>query len=137
MTQDNVLENPVVEMSEDEAWEFLESQQVGRLALTAGGIIDIYPIAYAVDKRTLVFITSPGTKLLELSVNDQVAFEIDSYDETFARSVVVHGTAERLETMADIEHAETLSLVSLIHTTKTRYVRIHPKTVSGRLFPRV
>ena len=137
MTQDTVPENPVVAMSDDEAWKFLESQQVGRLALSAGGIIDIYPIAYVVDNRSLVFITAPGTKLLELSVNDQVAFEIDSYNDRFAQSVVVHGTAERLELSADIAHAETLPLVSLIHTTKTRYVRIHPKTVSGRVFPRI
>jgi uncharacterized protein len=129
-------DNPVVVMDEDQAWGYLNSHEVGRLALTAGGVIDIYPITYVVDHKTLVFITSPGTKLLELTVNDKVAFEIDSYDDQVAWSVIVHGTAERIEAMADVEAAEALPLTSLIPTPKSRYVRIHPTSVSGRIFSR-
>lgn len=129
-------DNPVVHMSEDQAYEYLRSQKVGRLALTAADVIDIYPIAYVVDNKSLVFITSPGTKLLELTVNDHVAFEIDGYDDKVAWSVVVHGTAERIEAMADIEAAEALPLIALIPTPKTRFVRIHPTTISGRIFSR-
>lgn len=136
MAQMPTPDNPVAVMSDDQAWEFLRSEEVGRLALSAGGVIDIYPISYVVDGESLVFITSPGTKLLELTVNDHVAFEIDRYDEDYARSVVVHGTAERLESMADIEAADALPLVRLIPTEKTRYVRIHPTSVSGRIFSR-
>jgi len=130
------VENPVQPMSEEEVWEFLGSQTLGRLALSAGGIIDIYPISYVVDNKTLVFITQPGTKLLELTVNDQVAFETDTYDDDIAKSVVVHGRAERLESLADVAQAETLPLQALVHTGKTRYVRIHPTNISGRIFPR-
>ncbi len=136
MSETPTPENPVVALSEEEAWAFLESQEVGRLAVSAGGIIDIYPITYVVDHRTLVFLTSPGTKLVELTVNDQVAFEIDYYDDHIAKSVIVHGVAERLESMADIDAAEALPLTSLIPTTRTRYVRITPSSVSGRLFLR-
>jgi nitroimidazol reductase NimA-like FMN-containing flavoprotein (pyridoxamine 5'-phosphate oxidase superfamily) len=136
MSETPTPENPVVHLSEDEAWSFLESQEVGRLALYAGGVIDIYPITYVVDHRTLVFLTSPGTKLVELTVNDHVAFEIDHYDDHIAKSVIVHGVAQRLETMAEIEAAEALPLTSLIPTTRTRYVRITPSSVSGRLFAR-
>jgi nitroimidazol reductase NimA-like FMN-containing flavoprotein (pyridoxamine 5'-phosphate oxidase superfamily) len=127
-------ENPVIHLSDEEAWSFLESQEVGRLAVHAGGVLDIYPITYVVDNRTLVFLTSPGTKLVELTVNDQVAFEIDYYDDHIAKSVIVHGVAQRLETMAEIDAAEALPLTSLIPTTRTRYVRITPSSVSGRLF---
>ena len=129
-------DNPVVSMSEDEAWAFLRTQEVGRLALTAGGIIDIYPITFVVDDHSIVFITSPGTKLLELTVNDQVAFEVDSYDDAFAKSVVLHGTAHRLETSAEIEAAEKLPLASLIPTVKTRFVRVHATSITGRVFRR-
>lgn len=129
-------DNPVVSMSEDEAWAFLRTQEVGRLALTAGGIIDIYPITFVVDDRSIVFITSPGTKLLELTVNDQVAFEVDAYDQSYAKSVVLHGTAQRLETSAEIEAAEKLPLASLIPTVKTRFVRVHAASITGRVFSR-
>jgi uncharacterized protein len=136
MKDDVDHENPVQPMTAEEAWEFLRSEHVGRLAVHAGGVIDIYPITYVVDGESVVFLTSPGTKLLELTVNDQVAFEIDRYDDTVAQSVVIHGTAQRLESMADIDAAQALPLVSLIPTERTRYVRILPKTVSGRFFAR-
>ncbi|MCF8548516.1 MAG: pyridoxamine 5'-phosphate oxidase family protein [Pontimonas sp.] len=134
MNETPTPENPVIHLSDEEAWSFLESQEVGRLAVHAGGVLDIYPITYVVDNRTLVFLTSPGTKLVELTVNDQVAFEIDYYDDHIAKSVIVHGVAQRLETMAEIDAAEALPLTSLIPTTRTRYVRITPSSVSGRLF---
>lgn len=130
-------DNPVVHMTDEQAFEYLGAQKVGRLALTAAGVIDIYPVTYVVDNRSLVFITSPGTKLLELTVNDHVAFEIDGFDDEIAWSVVLHGTAERLEAMADIEAAEALPLIALIPTPKTRFVRIHPTAVSGRIFSRL
>jgi nitroimidazol reductase NimA-like FMN-containing flavoprotein (pyridoxamine 5'-phosphate oxidase superfamily) len=137
MTDDYDTDNLVTEMTAEEAWAFLASEEVGRLAVHAGGTLDIYPITYVVDHGTLVFVTSPGTKLLELTINDQVAFEIDDYDEKVARSVVVHGFAERLETMAEIDAAAALPLKSLIPTPKTRYVRITPQLVTGRIFHRI
>ena len=136
MSNSPTPEKPVVHLSEEDAWAFLATQQVGRLALYAGGIIDIYPITYVIDHRTLVFLTSPGTKLVELTVNDEVAFEVDYYDDKVAQSVVVHGVAQRLESMAEIDAAEALPLTSLIPTTRTRYVRITPTSISGRVFLR-
>jgi uncharacterized protein len=136
MNHEPSAENPITAMSDEEAWAFLEGFEVGRLAVHAGGIIDIFPITYVVDNKTLVFKTAPGTKLLELTVNDQVAFEVDHYDDEFAKSVVVHGTAERLEAQVDIDAAEKLPLASLIPTERFRFVRILPAQVTGRVFMR-
>jgi nitroimidazol reductase NimA-like FMN-containing flavoprotein (pyridoxamine 5'-phosphate oxidase superfamily) len=136
MSDDFGPESPVTLMTTEEAWEFLRQQEVGRLAVHVGGVLDIYPLTYAVDGETLVFLTAPGTKLLELTVNDQVAFEIDHYDDREAKSVIVHGTAHRLEKMSDIAAAEAIPLTSLIPTTRTRYVRIVPTQVTGRIFAR-
>jgi nitroimidazol reductase NimA-like FMN-containing flavoprotein (pyridoxamine 5'-phosphate oxidase superfamily) len=129
-------ENPVTELSEDEAWDLLGKHIVGRLAATAGGILDIYPITYVVDNRTIVFRTGPGTKLVELTINDQVAFEIDYWDETEGYSVVIHGTAEQLDTMGEVDQAATLNLESLFPTERPRYVRITPNRISARHFTR-
>ncbi len=130
-------DNPVTELSEDEAWELLGRHIVGRLATTAGGVLDIFPITYVVDQRTLVFRTAAGTKLVELTINDQVAFEIDHWDDTEGYSVVIHGTAEELDTMGEIDQATTLALASLFPTDRPRYVRITPNRVSARHFRRV
>ena len=132
----NEWDNPVTTLSEDEAWDLLSRHIVGRLATTAGGVIDIFPITYVVDGRTLVFRTAAGTKLVELTINDQVAFEIDHWDDTEGYSVVVHGTAEELDTMGEIDQAMTLKLASLFPTERPRYVRITPNRVSARRFRR-
>lgn len=129
-------ENPVSELDEDESWQLLSRHEVGRLATTAGGILDIFPITYVVDNQSIVFRTGPGTKLVELTINDQVVFEIDHYDEREGYSVIVHGTAEQLDSMADIDYAQTLPLPSLFPTERPRYVRINPTRVSGRKFRR-
>ncbi len=129
-------ENPVSELDEDESWQLLSRHEVGRLATTAGGILDIFPITYVVDKQSIVFRTGPGTKLVELTINDQVVFEIDHYDEREGYSVIVHGTAEQLDSIADIDYAQTLPLPSLFPTERPRYVRINPTRVSGRKFRR-
>jgi nitroimidazol reductase NimA-like FMN-containing flavoprotein (pyridoxamine 5'-phosphate oxidase superfamily) len=127
---------PVRELTEQECWGLLSQHEVGRLATTAGGVIDIFPITYVVDHETLVFRTGPGSKLVELTINDQVALEIDYYDESSGYSVVVHGRAEQLDHMGDIDQAATLPLASLFPTERPRFVRITPTQITGRRFTR-
>lgn len=132
----NDIPNPVTELSEDDAWNLLGDHLVGRLAATAGGVLDIYPITYVVDNKTIVFRTGPGTKLLELTINDNVVFEIDYWDDVEGYSVIVHGVAEQLDSRDDIEQAERLGIPSLFPTERPRYVRITPRRVSARHFQR-
>ncbi|GHF24540.1 hypothetical protein GCM10011600_27040 [Pseudolysinimonas yzui] len=49
---------------------------------------------------------------------------------------MVKGTAERLERQADIDAADQLPLTPWVPTLKYRWVRIHPTSVTGRLFRR-
>jgi nitroimidazol reductase NimA-like FMN-containing flavoprotein (pyridoxamine 5'-phosphate oxidase superfamily) len=131
-----MTDSPVSQLTDDEAWELLARHEVGRLATTAGGVLDIFPITYVVDERTLVFRTAPGTKLVELTINDHVVFEIDHYDDVEGYSVVLHGTAEQLDSMGEVDQAKLLPLPSLFPTERPRYVRIHPDRVSARKFRR-
>ncbi|TXK16354.1 pyridoxamine 5'-phosphate oxidase family protein [Homoserinibacter sp. GY 40078] len=129
--------NPVEELDERECWELLELAPFGRLALAAGGEIDIFPINYAIHDGALYLRTAPGTKLVELTAHPEVALEIDGWDEGEAYSVVVKGVAERLEAAADIEHAESaVPLTPWAPTLKYRWVRIRPRHVTGRRFRR-
>ena len=128
--------NPVEVLDDRECWELLELAPIGRIALTAAGEIDIFPINFVVHEQALYFRTAPGTKLVELAINPQVAVEIDGWDEGEAFSVVVKGEAERLERSADIDAAEGLPLAPWVPTFKYRWVRIRPTTVSGRRFRR-
>jgi nitroimidazol reductase NimA-like FMN-containing flavoprotein (pyridoxamine 5'-phosphate oxidase superfamily) len=120
----------------DECWRRLGEAQMGRLALAAGGSVDIFPVNFVVSRGALYFRTAPGDKLLELSVNPDVAFEIDGFDERSAWSVIVKGVAERLETQTEIDEADQLPLTPWVPTLKYRWVRINPTAVSGRSFLR-
>jgi nitroimidazol reductase NimA-like FMN-containing flavoprotein (pyridoxamine 5'-phosphate oxidase superfamily) len=128
-----MAEQPVTEMTTDECWEMLRSEEFGRLAFRIVDEVHITPINYVVDGDTLLFRTAEGTKLLAVVIGTQVAFEIDSYGETSARSVVLRGTARLLP--EDEEHrAEQLPLRPWVPTLKYNVVEITPTVVTGREF---
>ena len=125
---------PVAELSEDECWGLLASNTLGRIALCAANEIDIFPVNYHADGSSILFRTAPGTKLVELTVENKVAFEIDGMHGGKAWSVVVKGTAKQLESGSEIDEAELASLEPWIPTLKYRFVRITPTEITGRAF---
>lgn len=125
---------PVHVLNDEECWDLLISSSFGRLALSIAGEPDIYPVNFVAADRRLVFRTAEGTKLLELTVNNKVAFEADGIGRDEAWSVVARGRARVLEHQADIDGADQLPLRPLIPTLKYIYVEIVPETVSGRRF---
>ncbi|MBU1586856.1 MAG: pyridoxamine 5'-phosphate oxidase family protein [Actinobacteria bacterium] len=129
-------ESPLITLSDHDIWALLKSTPVGRLAVAAGGEIDVFPVNYIVDEGTILFRTAPGTKLLELTVNGSVAFEVDGYGEHDGWSVVVKGSAAELEHQQDIDRADGLPLTPWVPTLKYRWVRITPTSISGRHFRR-
>src|SRR6476469_7841521 len=100
----------VNEFTTDECWELLRQNELGRLAVAAAGQIDIFPVNYYADGKTILFRTAQGTKLLELTISGQVAFEIDGYSDTEAWSIVVKGPAVPLESQQEILEADALPL---------------------------
>jgi nitroimidazol reductase NimA-like FMN-containing flavoprotein (pyridoxamine 5'-phosphate oxidase superfamily) len=129
-------DEPVRELDEQECWDRVAAAPFGRLALSVFDDIDIVPVNAVLSRGDLYFRTAPGSKLAELTANPRVAFEVDGYDDDMAFSVVVKGTAERLERQADIDAADQLPLTPWVPTLKYRWVRIHPTSVTGRLFRR-
>lgn len=125
---------PVEELNVDECWGLLANNNLGRIALCAARTIDIFPVNYYADGSTILFRTAPGTKLIELTVDDAVAFEIDGYNGGRAWSVVVKGTAHQLELNSEIDEAELAPLEPWIPSLKYRFVRITPTRLTGRSF---
>ncbi|WP_447943511.1 pyridoxamine 5'-phosphate oxidase family protein [Microbacterium aurum] len=119
-------------LTDDECWDRLAEQQLGRLVTHVGDVLDIFPVNYTVDGESLVFRTAEGSKLTELTINDQVLFEVDEYTDTDAWSVVVRGTARRLDTPEEVRAADELPLRPWIPTLKYNYVRITATSLSGR-----
>jgi hypothetical protein len=126
-----------MEILEDDAcWALLDQEEVGRLAVSVAGDVDIFPINYVVADRMIVFRTAEGSKLTELAANARVALEIDGYDaaEGEAWSVVLKGMAQLLDRFSDIYPAEELPLFPWNASPKQWFVRVRPIKVSGRRF---
>lgn len=130
-------DDPVRVIDVDECRVLLRRETLGRLATAAGGTVDIFPVNYDSDGDSIVFRTAPGTKLLELTVHDSVAFEIDGFSDAEAWSVVCHGRARQLESHAEIAEAERSPLTPWVPTIKDRFVRIQIERLSGRRFRRM
>ncbi|OJU38801.1 MAG: hypothetical protein BGN97_10780 [Microbacterium sp. 69-10] len=89
-------EDPVVRLSEEECWQRLKGPEIGRLVTHVGEVIDIFPINYVIDDRTIVFRTAEGSKLVELTVNDEVLFEVDDHTDADAKYNYVRITPSSL-----------------------------------------
>lgn len=121
-------------LAKDESWALLSSMSLGRLATSVGDVPDIVPVNFVVQRRTVLIRTAEGTKLAAASVNAQVAFEADDHDVMGGWSVVVKGIATVLVDSAAIADAERAQVLPWIATTKRRFIRIQPTTITGRRF---
>ena len=128
--------DPVVALSDGECWERLRGNELGRLVTHVGDVLDNFPVNYFVDDESVLFRTAQGSKLFELTVNDEVLFEVDDHTDTDAWSVIVRGRARPLDSSAEVERADGLGLRPWIPTLKYVYVRVEPTAVSGRAFER-
>ena len=123
-------------IDQDECLALLRGDVVGRLAVVHGNRPVIYPVNYVVDGESVLFRTAQGSKLFELTVNDEVLFEVDDHTDTDAWSVILRGRAHPLDRSADVERADGLGLRPWIPTLKYTYVRVEATSLSGRAFER-
>jgi nitroimidazol reductase NimA-like FMN-containing flavoprotein (pyridoxamine 5'-phosphate oxidase superfamily) len=125
---------PVAELTETESWDLLRGVSLGRLVTTVNGWTEIFPVNFVVQKNTLLFRTSEGTKLLTTALNEYVLFEADDHNVVEGWSVIVRGKARLLATSAEMADARQAGLYPWIATQKERFVRITPQAVTGRRF---
>ena len=127
-------DQPVTVLSEDESWQLLAGQALGRLVTSLDGEPEIFPVNFVVQRPTVLFKTAEGTKLFAAIMNDRVAFEADDHGLDEGWSVIVKGPAHVLVTGAEIEEAERAQLLPWTATLKLRYVRVIASEISGRRF---
>lgn len=117
-----------------ECWAFLGSLALGRLVTYADGQPDIFPVNYVVQRRTVLFRTGAGTKLVSSAINNRVLFEVDDHNVAEAWSVIVRGKARSLRAPEELEEAERAQVLPWTRPEKTHYVRIVPESITGRRF---
>jgi nitroimidazol reductase NimA-like FMN-containing flavoprotein (pyridoxamine 5'-phosphate oxidase superfamily) len=121
-------------LPEHECWDLLKSVALGRLVTSVDGRPQIFPVNFAVQRRTVLFRTAEGTKLISAAMNNHVVFEADDHNVVEGWSVIVEGTTRSLRTDEEIEEAERAQLLTWTAPAKTHYVRIRPERVTGRRF---
>ncbi|MGD1173193.1 pyridoxamine 5'-phosphate oxidase family protein [Mycobacterium seoulense] len=129
LTHDGVSILPV-----NECWDLLAGVTLGRLVTSVGGQPEIFPVNYVVQRRTVLFRTAEGTKLVSTAINNRVLFEVDDHDVAEGWSVIIKGTARSLHTNEEIEEAERAQVLPWTSYEKSHYVRIVPEIVTGRRF---
>lgn len=121
-------------LPEHECWDLLAGRTLGRLVTSVDGRPEIFPVNYAVQRKTILFRTAEGTKLVSAAINNYVVFEVDDHDAAEGWSVIVKGTARSLRTDEEIEKAESAQVLSWTGSDKSHYVRVIPQLVTGRRF---
>jgi nitroimidazol reductase NimA-like FMN-containing flavoprotein (pyridoxamine 5'-phosphate oxidase superfamily) len=124
----------VTVLSEDECWSLLSSMSLGRLVTLLNGELEILPVNFVTQRRTVLFRTAQGTKLYSAVMNARVAFEADDHTVAEGWSVIVKGTAHLLSANAEILEAEEAPLLSWPATLKPIYVRVLAMEITGRRF---
>lgn len=125
---------PMRELRSVECWDRIAQAPYGRIATTAAGEMDIFPINHGVDRNSIVFRTSRGTKLLALTIHRSVLFQVDGIDGDEAFSVVVRGDADQFDRDSEVAAAETLGVSPWAPGDRSRWVRITPRDIQGRAF---
>ena len=136
-------------LSVNECWDLMGGETLGRLITSVDGHPEIFPVNYAVQRRTVLFRTAEGTKLVSTAINNRVLFEVDDHTVTEGWSVIIKGNARSVRTFEELEEAEraqvlpwvstdTLHMDTLhsdtLHSDKPHFVRVIPETVTGRRF---
>ena len=131
------IDRPALEgLSDDECYQLLATQQIGRLGVNAEHYPLIFPVNYGLDRRVVVVRTHPGTKLTAAN-HANVTFEVDHIDQTNRTgwSVLIRGLAEEVTSAHGAELVERTHAAGVQPWAPGEYghwLRIIPHYLSGR-----
>lgn len=120
------------ELDGAECWRLLDREGLGRLAVSTSDGVDIFPVNYLSSQARLYFRSAPGSKIIDLTRDPRVAFEVDGRTMLARWSVVVRGTARRLDSDAEILRSGIAELQAWQPGEKFNYFQIRPERITGR-----
>jgi nitroimidazol reductase NimA-like FMN-containing flavoprotein (pyridoxamine 5'-phosphate oxidase superfamily) len=121
-------------LSEADALRLLAQGEVGRVGFTMGALPAILPVNYRVIDGSVVFRSSPGSKLSAAMRGAVVAFEVDDFNaaDRSGWSVLVIGQSEVVHDLDITFRALEAGLEPYADGPRGAIVRIEPSFVSGR-----
>ena len=127
---DDTAARALVELGEDECYELLARESIGRLACASDdGAPDVVPVNFVLRGGAVWFRAHDGC-VLEHVVERPVSLQVDRIDWSHhvGWSVLVHGVAELVDTAAEV--AETID--TWAPGDHPRLVCIVPTGITGR-----
>jgi nitroimidazol reductase NimA-like FMN-containing flavoprotein (pyridoxamine 5'-phosphate oxidase superfamily) len=125
----------VEELTEEECWQRLATEQIGRVAIATGGGPRIFPVNHLVHDHIVSFRTGTGQKSDESWSHPEVAFEVDGKRGKAFWSVVVEGTSTMLAEDDPTLPAAFRTLFTVDPSSKHIVISITAHHISGRQFP--
>ncbi|MGO9875824.1 MAG: pyridoxamine 5'-phosphate oxidase family protein [Acidimicrobiia bacterium] len=124
-------------LDRDECLTLIGGCSLGRVAGVVDGMPLIFPVNLLLDGHVVVFRNDPGTKV-HGARNGPVAFECDEPDSLYHTgwSVVVAGDSIEVRDPAERDRLRRLPRVRGCPGPKAIWLRIQPRTVTGRRVPR-
>jgi nitroimidazol reductase NimA-like FMN-containing flavoprotein (pyridoxamine 5'-phosphate oxidase superfamily) len=135
---DSTAQTRVHELTRAEAMELLQFHAfVGRIGFVVDGKPLIIPVNYLAEDDSIVFCTSPGTKLGALSGGAPVVFEVDDSRPLYHAgwSVIVKGTAHEVTDPDELDGLRRGPLHSWATRASEHWVRVSLDEVTGRRIP--
>lgn len=124
-------------LDERACWDFLEGRALGRVAFVRHHRPLIFPVNYVVDDGSVVFRTSPGSKLGAALHGKLAAFEVDEADDLFRRgtSVLVQGRVSEVTEPTERDRLTRLLPDAWAPGDRTHVIRIQAHWITGRRIP--
>jgi uncharacterized protein len=124
------------ELDRDECLRLIARSPIGRLAVVLAGQPLVFPVNFTLDGDAVVLRTERGTKL-HGARNGPVAFECDGVDGRYHTgwSVLVLGRAEEVTSRAETARLERLPLAPWCGVEKSVWLRVRPRSITGRRIP--
>jgi len=124
------------ELDRDECLRLLGHAPLGRLGVVIAGRPLVFPVNFTLDGQVIVLRTAAGTKL-HAARNGPVAFEVDGIDSAYHTgwSVIALGDAEEVLQPSEVSRLEQLPLTPWCDAEKPVWLRIRPRTLTGRRIP--
>ncbi len=121
-------------MTDDECWQVLAGEEVGRLVTITDDMPGVYPLNYGTEEGTIYFLTRIGSKYRAMQTNPKVGFQVDAWSGEEGWSVVADGVAREV---VEPQRSAVLGRVHLnawVQGGDPRLMAIDVHHVSGRRF---
>ena len=121
-------------LEDDDCFELLALQSIGRVALTMGALPVVFPVNYKLDGRTILFRTGPGVKLAAAAHRAVIAFEVDDTDPAVRSgwSVLAVGVASLVDDPGELARLDRLAVSAWAGGNRQSLVKVPVEMISGR-----